>query len=228
MSDNHFQEDLDRAALLEEPVRRDLYLYVCRQGSPVGRDQAARALGISRSLAAFHLDKLLAGGLLESSFQRLSGRKGPGAGRPSKLYERSARQVDLTLPPRRYRLAGELMTRALAGSYEEGGRKTLQKDAHERGRRMGEEARTRARSLPSAVGLLRDIGFEPERERGGRVVLKNCPFDALARQSREVVCGMNLALVQGMVEGLGLEDAEVALEPAPGRCCVVLRPKHAA
>jgi predicted ArsR family transcriptional regulator len=228
MSDNHFQEDLDRAALLEEPVRRDLYLYVCRQGSPVGRDQAARALGISRSLAAFHLDKLLAGGLLESSFQRLSGRKGPGAGRPSKLYERSARQVDLTLPPRRYRLAGELMTRALAGSDEEGGRKTLHKDAHERGRRMGEEARTRARSLPSAVGLLRDVGFEPERERGGRVVLKNCPFDALARQSREVVCGMNLALVQGMVEGLGLEDAEVALEPAPGRCCVVLRPKHAA
>src|SRR5215510_8172182 len=131
MSDNHFQEDLDRAALLEEPVRRDLYLYVCRQGSPVSRDQAAQALGISRSLAAFHLDKLLGAGLLASSFQRLSGRKGPGAGRPSKLYERSSRQVDLTLPPRRYRLAGELMTHALAGSYEEGGRQTLQRDAHE-------------------------------------------------------------------------------------------------
>jgi len=228
MSDNHFQEDLDRAALLEEPVRRDLYLYVCRQGSPVGRDQAAQALGISRSLAAFHLDKLLAGGLLASSFQRLSGRKGPGAGRPSKLYERSARQVDLTLPPRRYRLAGELMTHALAGDYEGGGRRALAKDAHERGRQMGEEARTRSRSLQGALGLLRNVGFEPERERGGRVVLKNCPFEALARASREVVCGMNLALVQGMVEGLGLEEAEVALDPAPGRCCVVLRPKHAA
>jgi len=228
MSDNHFQRDLDRAALLDEPVRRDLYLYVCRQGRPVSRDEAAQALGISRSLAAFHLDRLLDGGLLESSFQRLSGRTGPGAGRPSKLYERSSSQVDLTLPPRRYQLAGELMTHALAGSYEAGGRKALQKDAHERGRQMGEEARTRSRSLQGALGLLRDVGFEPERERGGKVVLKNCPFDALARQSREVVCGMNLALVQGMVAGLGLDDAEVALEPAPGRCCVVLRPKHAA
>jgi len=228
MSDNHFQKEIDRAALLEEPVRRDLYLFVCRRGSPVSRDQAAQALGISRSLAAFHLDKLLEAGLLTSSFQRLSGRQGPGAGRPSKLYERSSRQVDLTLPPRRYRLAGELMTHALAGSYEEGGRKALQKDAHERGRQLGEEARTRSHSLQSAVGLLRDVGFEPERERGGRVVLKNCPFEALARESREVVCGMNLALVRGMVEGLGVEDAEVALEPVPGRCCVVLKPKHAA
>src|SRR5262249_58447173 len=119
-------------------------------------------------------------------------------------------------------------THALAGSYEEGGRQTLQRDAHERGRKMGEEARTRSHSVQSAVSLLRDVGFEPERERGGRVVLKNCPFEALARASRGVVCGMNLALVQGMVEGLGLEDAEVALEPAPGRCCVVRRPQHGA
>ena len=228
MSDKRLQDQLDLVAALEEPLRRDLYLYVSRQGSPVGRDQAAHALRISRSLAAFHLDRLVQAGLLTASFQRLSGRKGPGAGRPSKLYQPSSRQIDLTLPARRYQLAGELMTHALAGSYESGGREALRRDAHERGRRMGEEARTRSHSLQGAMNLLRSAGFEPERESGGRVVLKNCPFDALARTSREVVCGMNLALVQGMIEGLGIDDAEIALDPGPGRCCVVLRPRHAA
>jgi len=194
----------------------------------VSRDQAAHALHISRSLAAFHLDRLAQAGLLTASFQRLSGRMGPGAGRPSKLYQRSSRQVDLTLPERRYQLAGELLTQALAGSYEEHGREALRRDAHERGLRMGREAQTRSHSLPGALTLLRSSGFEPEREKGGRIVLRNCPFDALAHESREVVCGMNLALVKGMVEGLGIEDTDVVLDPAPGRCCVVLRAKGAA
>ena len=93
---------------------------------------------------------------------------------------------------------------------------------------MGQEAKGRSRTLQGAMSLLRASGFEPEREPGGRVVLKNCPFDALAHESREVVCGMNHALVEGMVEGLGLTDTDVALDPAPGRCCVVLRAKGAA
>src|SRR5262245_58557740 len=228
MSDKRLQDQLDLVSALEEPLRRDLYLYVSRQGRPVSRDQAAHALHISRSLAAFHLDRLVQAGLLTASFQRLSGRRGPGAGRPSKLYQRSSRQIDLTLPERRYQLAGELLTQALAGSYEEAGRDALRRDAQERGLRMGREAKTKSRSLQGAMSLLRTSGFEPERERSGRVVLKNCPFDALAHESREVVCGMNLALVKGMVEGLGLEDADVALDPAPGRCCVVLRAKGAA
>jgi predicted ArsR family transcriptional regulator len=228
MSDKRLQDQLDLVSALEEPLRRDLYLYVGRQGRPVGRDQAAHALHISRSLAAFHLDRLVESGLLTASFQRLSGRRGPGAGRPSKLYQRSTLQIDLSFPERRYQLAGELLTQALAGSYEEAGRAALRRDAHQRGKRLGEEARTRSCALPAAMSLLRSTGFEPERERSGRIVLRNCPFDALAHESREVVCGMNLALVKGMVEGLGIEGAEVALEPEPGRCCVVLRAKGAA
>src|SRR5262249_23557325 len=228
MSDKRLQDQLELVAALEEPLRRDLYFYVSGQGTPVGRDQAAHALQISRSLAPFHLDRRERAGLVTASFQRLSGRKGPGAGRPSKHYQRSSRQIDLTLPERRYQLAGELMTQALAGSYEEHGRDALRRDAQERGRRMGQEAKARSRSLQGAMSLLRSSGFAPERERSGRVVLRNCPFDALAHESREVVCGMNLALVRGMVEGLGIEDAEVALEPEPGRCCVVLRAKGAA
>src|SRR5215470_18804882 len=136
MSDKRLHDQLELVAALEEPLRRDIYLYVSRQGKPVGRDQAAHALHISRSLAAFHLDRLEQAGLLTATFQRLSGRKGPGAGRPSKLYQRSSRQVDLTFPERRYQLAGELLTQALAGDYEEKGRAALRRDAHARGVRM--------------------------------------------------------------------------------------------
>src|SRR5437667_457658 len=101
-------------ASLDEPVRRELYLYVAGRGGEVGRDEAARALRISRALAAFHLDKLVALGLLDAAYRRLSGRQGPGAGRPAKLYRRSTRQLEITLPQRRYDLAGRLLARALA------------------------------------------------------------------------------------------------------------------
>src|SRR2546425_12818334 len=100
-------------ASLDEPVRRELYLYVAGRGSEVGRDEAARALRISRALAAFHLDKLVQQGLLDASYRRLTARRGPGAGRPAKLYHRSARQLDVTLPERRYELAGRVLARAL-------------------------------------------------------------------------------------------------------------------
>src|SRR5947199_10377905 len=100
-------------ASLDEPVRRGLYRYVVARRYEVGRDEGARALHISRALAAFHLDKLVQQGLLDASYRRLTARRGPGAGRPAKLYHRSSHQLDLTLPERRYVLAGRVFARAL-------------------------------------------------------------------------------------------------------------------
>src|SRR5215470_13271573 len=98
METRNFSEQLESLQILTEPVRRDLYRYVAERGGEVGRDEAATALGISRALAAFHLDKLVEAGLLETSFRRLSGLKGPGAGRPSKLYRRSSVRIEVSLP----------------------------------------------------------------------------------------------------------------------------------
>src|SRR3989442_12986588 len=102
MHGSEFERQIAAIASLHEPARRGLYLYVSSRRREVGRDEAARALRISRALAAFHLDKLVQQGLLETSYRRLTGHRGPGAGRPAKLYRRSARQVDFTLPRRRY------------------------------------------------------------------------------------------------------------------------------
>jgi len=232
MKPERLQDQLSSLAGLEDPLRRRLYFFVAEQPEEVGRDQAARARKISRSLAAFHLDKLVEAGLLETSFKRLSNRRGPGAGRPSKLYRRSPRQIDVSLPERRYELAGQLMTSALDAANAGKAREDLRQRAHAYGERLGAEAVAAAKTdagpehaLTQMAETLREAGFEPRLDEHGGLELLNCPFDAFARTSRDVVCGMNLALIEGVLAGLKARGWTAVLEPAPGRCCVVVRPE---
>lgn len=224
------RERVAAIAALDEPVRRDLYFYVAGRPEEVGRDEAAGALGISRALAAFHLDKLVDAGLLEATFRRLSGRGGPGAGRPSKLYRRARGEIAVHLPERRYELAGQLLARALVEGGAATGIAALRRIARRWGEGLAAAAHARAgrgadraRLLQRAIDVLREAGFEPRRDGRGGVILRNCPFDALASGSRELICGMNHALIEGVVAGLRLRGVEARLEPEPGRCCVVLR-----
>jgi predicted ArsR family transcriptional regulator len=228
-ADKQLERQFESLGAIGDPVRRALYLHVSSRNDEVSRDQAARALRISRALAAFHLDKLVEAGLLEASFRRLSGRSGPGAGRPSKLYRRSLQQIDVTLPARRYELAARLLTRAVSeGGVSQAG--ALERAAEAWGREIGTEARGRpgarldsARLLRNALEALRALGFEARQESDGDVVLENCPFAALQRDTPALICGMNLALCRGLVAGLEATRWNARLEPRAGRCCVVIR-----
>ena len=226
-------DPLDDLAVLAEPVRRALYRHVIRQSEPVGRDAAAAALGIGRPLAAFHLDRLVDAGLLDVDYRRLTGRTGPGAGRPSKLYRRSTRQLEISLPTRRYEVAADLFARALeAGAV--GGPATdaaLDEAAREYGESLGRAARQRAGTRPgrkalldAAMAVLGEAGFEPSLRGDGVLRLRNCPFDALARAHRDLVCGMNQSLMDGVIRGLRARGVAAELDPQPGMCCVVWRP----
>src|SRR5438132_924455 len=104
-----YEADLERLAMLREPTRNRLYEFVERQAHPVSRDEAAAAIGITRELAAFHLDRLVDVGLLRAEYRRLGGRTGPGAGRTSKLYRRSRHQVQVSLPHRDHELLARLL-----------------------------------------------------------------------------------------------------------------------
>ncbi|MFF6772462.1 helix-turn-helix transcriptional regulator [Streptomyces sp. NPDC012637] len=211
--------DVSAIAALDEPTRRRLYDYVVRRPSPVSRDEAAAALGLARKTAAFHLDRLADESLLDVVYERRSGRSGPGAGRPAKLYLRSGKQVTFNLPDRRYELAGRLLAQAVEESDATGEpvRKVLHRKAEELGAQLGGEART------DVFGLLERYGFEPRRE-DDAIVLSNCPFHALARAHTQTVCGMNLHLLRGVLEGTGETGIEACLAPGPGRCCVRLQP----
>ncbi len=225
---------------LVEPARRALYLYVAAQPGPVSRDQAAAGVGLPRHAVKFHLDKLVDEGLLETEFRRLSDRQGPGAGRPSKLYRRSGRQVTVTLPERRYDLAGQILARAIEDAAGEGlpVRKSLDRAAADAGRTLATKAlatkalatkvqatptaTARTTSLASTAEVLAAQGYEP-RINSDALVLANCPFHTLARDHTELVCGMNLAVITALVAELGHGDVTVSLEPGPDRCCVTLR-----
>jgi predicted ArsR family transcriptional regulator len=211
--------DVSAVAALDEPTRRRLYDHVVRRQRPVSRDEAAESLGLARQTAAFHLDRLADEALLDVVYERRSGRTGPGAGRPAKLYKRSTRQVTVSLPERHYELAGKLLAQALEESEATGEpvRAVLHRKAHELGRQLSAQARS------SLCTLLEEHGFEPRSE-GGAVVLGNCPFHALAREHRETVCGMNLHLLRGVLDGLREDGFQACLEPGPGHCCVRLQP----
>jgi predicted ArsR family transcriptional regulator len=221
-------ERLARLGVLQEPLRRALYLYVAARPGEVSRDEAAEAMGIRRSLAAFHLDKLADAGLLEVDYRRLTGRTGPGAGRPAKLYRRSSEAHQVSLPPREYELAAHL----LASAVEQAGRRTVDVEAvaRDRGVAMGREWRGRLEPRPGGEHQVRAMeevlsryGFEPSAE-GGEVRLRNCPFHSLARDHRALACGMNLALIEGVVTGLSAAGLSARLNPRPDGCCVVLAP----
>lgn len=211
--------DVSAIAALDEPTRRRLYDHVVRRPSPVSRDEAAAALGLARQTAAFHLDRLADESLLDVVYERRSGRSGPGAGRPAKLYRRSAKQVAVSLPDRRYELAGRLLAQAVEESDATGEpvRKVLHRKADELGTQLGEQNRT------DVFDLLERYGFEPLHE-DAAIVLANCPFHALAREHTQTVCGMNLHLLRGVLSGLGEAGLEACLAPSPGRCCVRLQP----
>jgi predicted ArsR family transcriptional regulator len=217
---DHVPPDRDLAAigLLQEPVRRALYGHVVAAGGEVSRNQAAEAVGVQRGLAAFHLDKLVEAGLLEVSYRRLGERRGPGAGRPAKLYRRAAGEVAASLPPRTYQTAAHLLAEAVE---QAGADLELQAAA----RRAGQDAGRRLAAAPAdreVEGLLAARGYEPYRD-GTALRLRNCPFANLAAEFPVLVCAMNLALVEGLLDGIGVPAGRAAMDPAPGRCCIAVR-----
>jgi predicted ArsR family transcriptional regulator len=215
-----------------EPVRRALYRFVVTRGAPVSREQAADGIGVALHVAKFHLDRLEAEGLLEAEYRRPPGRGGPGAGRPAKLYRRSDRQLEVSVPERRYDLAGHLLARAVTAATSDGTPlpDALEQAAGEAGRAMGATARQRAgrratsdARQQAAIDVLGEMGYEPRGD-GDCVVLANCPFHALAEDYTELICGLNQSLLRSLLAAAGVSRLEACLDPAPGRCCVALRP----
>jgi predicted ArsR family transcriptional regulator len=214
-------------AALAEPARRALYLYVVAQPEPVGREQAAAALDVPVHTAKFHLDRLVTEGLLDVEFRRLTGRTGPGAGRPSKLYRRSATEFAVSVPERRYDLVGRILATAVDRATHDGVpvASVVRDVARDEGRKapVGVPGGPGDAAEPErAAELMRAYGYEP-RLLDGDLVLVNCPFDTLAREHTELVCGMNEAFVEGALEGLGCTTLSARLQPDPELCCVRVR-----
>jgi predicted ArsR family transcriptional regulator len=247
--DRKLATDVADVSALAEPARRALYSYVVGESGPVGREQAAAGCGIPVHSAKFHLDRLVDAGLLAVEFRRLSGRTGPGAGRPSKLYRRADRDVSVTLPERRYDLAGSVLAAAVERTLADGvplqdairesaeslGRACVVASSGTTGDGGSADPATSTSTTPDdgvtgepdrevlrAARALAGLGYEP-RTAEGAIRLANCPFDSLAREHTDVVCGMNVSFVGGVLDGLGCDHLAAVLDPDPEMCCVTAR-----
>ena len=226
------RDQIARAAVLADELRRDIYAFVRKAHRPVTRENVARANGISWRLAAFHLEKLLEHGLLTSHYARPKERGGPGAGRSSKYYEPSDMEIEISVPDRRYELAGRLLVDAIRSEEPgEDAKTSTMRVAAEHGRELGEDIkRTRKLRRPGAertLSVLQDVldeyGFEPYSQERDVIALRNCPFHSLARLAPDLVCEMNRSFLDGMVRGMGNDNVDAVLECKPGDCCVTLR-----
>ncbi|MBB5153131.1 helix-turn-helix transcriptional regulator [Saccharopolyspora phatthalungensis] len=217
-------------AALTDELRRGMYEFIRRARRPVGRDEAAAAVGISRKLAAFHLDKLVDAGLLCARFEPVGGiRK---VGRTPKVYEPTDAHIGVSIPPRRPDLLAEVLLDAvLTEGDQETAIEAALRTAREHGHRLGTEERIRSRpgrlgperALTKTEDVLTGYGFEPDRETPTCVRLRNCPFHPLTAQSPELVCGLNRAFLQGFLAGLQARSVEAVLDPRVGECCVAVR-----
>src|SRR4051812_36614849 len=170
--------------LLSEPTRRRIYGAVRDAESPVTREAVADVAGVSRRLAAFHLDALAAAGLLSVDYARPPGRSGPGAGRPAKRYVATDIDVDLSLPARRYDLAARILARGITAADGADARPHALHVARAEGEEVGRLRRrggrmSTARTLEAASDTLADLGYEPKSEPNGCIRLRNCPFHAV-------------------------------------------------
>ncbi|MDP9692767.1 UNVERIFIED_ORG: putative ArsR family transcriptional regulator [Arthrobacter globiformis] len=206
-------------ASLGDASRRRLFEYVAGQPSVVGRDDAAAALGMPRSTASFHLDRLVRDGLLAVEFRKLGEKAGPGSGRPAKLYRPALEEVGASVPDRSYDLAGELMATAIESSMAAGGgvREALADASYSRGRDLGGSGS----SLDEVLG---SIGYMPEQDAEGGTILMNCPFHRLAEGHADVVCAMNGAFLSGAAAACGVPEEKVVEDRTAGRCCARIRP----
>jgi len=213
MDQNRFgMGDLGALGALNDPTRRHLYEFVLASAGAVGRDEAAEAMGIPRQTAAYHLDRLADEGLVEVEFMRRTGRSGPGAGRPAKLYRRSDRDHEASVPPSRYALAARiLLEAAFIGSIQ---RSKVTEVADRVGRQLGDKG---------VECAFRETGYDPVEE-DGETRFRNCPFHALKEQDQTLVCRLNLGLVEGMLEAAA-DGRSAHLEPSDTYCCVRIRPQ---
>lgn len=229
MGNEAFQAEITSLAALGDPIRRRLYEFVVAHDGPVNRDMAAAGVDIARHIAKFHLDKLEEEGLLEAEYRRPSGRSGPGAGRPTKYYRRTSREISVSLPERHYDLAGRVLAQAITLSQEKSIpiALALETSANNVGQHMAQEVKSKldnhsskTKVLAAITEVLANHGYEPRKEEG-RLLLANCPFHSLAQEYTALICGINHNLMNALINELP-SSFKADLEPAPGRCCVTL------
>jgi predicted ArsR family transcriptional regulator len=194
---------------------RETLLFARAQPLPVTADEVASAQRIHRNVARGRLERLAAVGLLIASFERRTGRTGPGAGRPAKTYRVAPELAAIEFPERRYEQLIGLVVDTLP---VHGRRERLREVGIAFGRELAREARLRyAKTFRTALGrvctALGSLGYQASiaEMSGERAVITTatCPLRPLVRAHPGLATldrGMWAALVAGALEGSDVDQ----------------------
>lgn len=221
MSQDGFAARINKVGALADPIRRALYHFVAHHPGAVSRDQAAKGIAIPRHTAKFHLDKLVDEGLLVTEFRRLTGRTGPGAGRPAKLYRRAGDEISVSLPRRRYDLSSHVLAYAVERALGGVSMHRALREAAEQGAAVvaASWAPDDTDELARMEAILRRLGYEPAVD-GAALHLRNCPFAALSQEHEDLVCPLNRDFVEAVGRQLGCVELHAVSVEAGTGCCV--------
>jgi predicted ArsR family transcriptional regulator len=221
-------DDLEAIGVFGEPQRRRVYEHLQAEGSATV-SELVTALGMGRTLVAFHLGKLVDAGFVEA----VAPEPATGTlGRPAQRYRITRREVVAAVPDRRYDLLAAVLLDGLVDHRPgESARTSALRAAHRRGAELGRQWATRAGSAQSRAPLSRleplltALGYAPRRDTV-ELLIRNCPFDKFRPTNTDEVCPLNQALCDGYLEGLELNDRlRARLQPHSDICCVVFGPK---
>jgi len=214
---------------------RAALLYVRGSRTPVSADDAAAALGVHRSVARNWLERLFRAGLLETSFARRSGRSGPGAGRPAKLYAAAPEQQALEFPPRRFpTLVARLLDEIPASGREQALRRAGEGFGRDLALAAGLEPTARLEdALEHVCAAVRSLGFQAalDRVEGDTAVISTptCPLRPLVVErldAAHIDRGMWAGLIEHGLHGACAEavDCETgSCLDGSEACSVVIR-----
>jgi predicted ArsR family transcriptional regulator len=212
-------DPLGAIAALAAPLRRAIYEFVQSRDEPIERDEAAAAIRSGRPVATFHLEKLVAAGLLEVAGPMAEPR---GRGRPPKRYQARRPSPDISLPPRNYGLFGKILRRSGRGRPSARDHAA----AREIGREIGRAVRAagRRRSVSALLRALSELAYEPKLD-GTVIRLRNCPVAALSNEAPDQVCALNLTFLEGLIQSVDGRGLAAAPDPTPrpGGCCALIR-----
>jgi predicted ArsR family transcriptional regulator len=218
-----FGRDAEVLAVLAEPQRARVYELLLASTTPPTVTEISQALTIGRTLTAFHLDRLQAAGLVEPADE--AGAAPRRRGRPAMRYRAVPEEFSATVPTRRYDVLAEILVSA---AREQGQSESLlaagSRVARRRGREMAgqQKAEGTAASSQQIRQWLFEFGYLPSGE--SSISTRNCPFSRLRTLDTQLVCSLNVALVEGYLEGLGVaNDYAAVLRPDPPHCCVLVQ-----
>ena len=193
MSDEPLAEIDRTVSALQDPTRRRILLDFYVHQPEWTTSEVAAAVGVHRTVAHAHLERLVALGYLIPSQRRGT------TGKPAKLYRLTERQIELSYPIRRFARLAALLGQALRESPDGIGA------AREAGRGHGASLVTKpARSAESVLHELIPLGAEYVLS-DGDIVARNCIFRQACEQAQDIVCELHAGILEGALRKAGLD-----------------------